>query len=79
MSINNSDVLRLRLAYVNEKCFRCLDGTLIIPNHHLCDGIFHCKDLSDECLCSKSEQQRKNIEEICEKMCNGEDGQLVMG
>ncbi|XP_026690896.2 uncharacterized protein LOC108949594 [Ciona intestinalis] len=33
------------------KCFRCLDGKLMISGKQVCDGVIDCYDLSDECLC----------------------------
>ena len=35
-----------------EVCTRCLASDTIILKRQLCDGIFNCPDLSDECLCS---------------------------
>ncbi|XP_076809170.1 uncharacterized protein LOC143452185 [Clavelina lepadiformis] len=32
-------------------CFKCLDDRLIISPKQICDGLFDCFDLSDECLC----------------------------
>jgi len=32
------------------KCWTCLDGT-IVQRKQVCDAIFDCPDLSDECLC----------------------------
>nr|XP_018671019.2 sortilin-related receptor-like [Ciona intestinalis] len=37
------------------KCFKCLDGKLLISPNQVCDGIVDCYDLSDECLCSDQE------------------------
>nr|CAB3263501.1 glycoprotein 330-like [Phallusia mammillata] len=48
---------------LSDKCFRCLDNTLVIPTKQLCDATFHCKDLSDECLCTN------NRPAICEQIC----------
>nr|XP_039264222.1 uncharacterized protein LOC120340036 [Styela clava] len=38
---------------LNEKCFHCLNHPTIIKFGKVCDGIFHCPDLSDECICRK--------------------------
>ena len=51
------------LDYWNGRCFRCLDRLLVIPKKQLCDGRFHCKDLSDECLCEL------NNPKICNQLC----------
>ena len=40
-------------------CWTCLDGT-IIQRHQVCDNVFDCPDLSDECLCFR------NTINICE-------------
>lgn len=58
-------------SYSNDKCFRCLDGSLVIPNKQVCDGIVHCGDLSDECLCT----MEKNFTRprVCESVCDGVD------
>nr|XP_018670728.1 low-density lipoprotein receptor-related protein 2-like [Ciona intestinalis] len=33
-------------------CHQCTDGTMLIPIPRVCDGVFDCSDLSDECMCS---------------------------
>ena len=43
----------------SSNCWSCLEGT-IIQRQQVCDGIFDCPDLSDECLC-----KRKETENIC--------------
>ena len=35
------------------KCARCLDG-VVISKLQVCDGVFDCTDLSDECSCTNS-------------------------
>ena len=46
-------------------CWTCLDGT-IIQRQQVCDKVFDCRDLSDECLCF-----RDNLDEsICESFLN---------
>ena len=38
--------------FANKKsCFQCLDKRLWISSKQVCDGVFDCYDLSDECLC----------------------------
>ncbi|XP_078492175.1 uncharacterized protein LOC144747763 [Ciona intestinalis] len=37
------------------KCFKCLDGKLLLSPNQVCDGIIDCFDLSDECLCDDQE------------------------
>ena len=37
---------------MNEKCFRCLDGKMIIATANVCDGVIDCSDMSDECMCT---------------------------
>nr|XP_039249118.1 low-density lipoprotein receptor-related protein 1B-like [Styela clava] len=55
--------------YSNENCFRCLDGSLVIPNIHVCDGIIHCEDLSDECICPETIEKPRPA--ICDSVCEG--------
>ena len=45
---DNSD---LRLFANNDSCFQCLDKRLLISFKQVCDGVYDCYDLSDECLC----------------------------
>ena len=45
---DNSD---LCLFANNDSCFQCLDKHLIISSKQVCDGVYDCYDLSDECLC----------------------------
>jgi len=42
------------LCFVNSelRCFRCLDGKLIVSPKQVCDGFIDCFDMSDECLCT---------------------------
>jgi len=42
------------LCFINGtfRCFRCLDGKLIISPKQVCDSVIDCFDASDECLCS---------------------------
>ena len=35
----------------NDSCFQCLDKRLLISSKQVCDGVYDCYDLSDECLC----------------------------
>ena len=38
--------------FANKKsCFQCLDKRLLISSKQVCDGVYDCYDLSDECLC----------------------------
>ena len=46
----------------NSKCWSCLEGT-IIQRQQVCNGIFDCPDLSDECLC-----KRDGTENICKRI-----------
>ena len=43
-------------------CSSCVDGTIILSSQ-ICDGIFDCKDLSDECSCEDSK-----TENLCKKL-----------
>ena len=45
---DNSD---LCLFENNAACFKCLDKRLLISYKQVCDGVYDCYDLSDECLC----------------------------
>ena len=42
----------------DDDCFECFDKQLMISSSQLCDGIFDCYDLSDECLCPYSITQK---------------------
>nr|XP_026691766.1 prolow-density lipoprotein receptor-related protein 1-like [Ciona intestinalis] len=41
------------ICYVDGKfkCFKCLDGKLLLSPMQVCDGVVDCYDASDECLC----------------------------
>lgn len=56
------------LVFSDERCFRCLDRSKIIPSGQLCDGIIHCDDLSDECLCLN---QNESLQVICRAVASG--------
>ena len=45
---DNSD---LCLFENNAACFKCLDKRLLISYKQVCDGVYDCYDLSDECMC----------------------------
>ncbi|XP_078486268.1 uncharacterized protein LOC113474958 [Ciona intestinalis] len=49
--VNCADKSDLCFVHGKLKCFKCLDGQLLISPKQICDGIFDCFDLSDECLC----------------------------
>ncbi|XP_078488062.1 uncharacterized protein LOC144745907 [Ciona intestinalis] len=59
------------------KCFRCLDGKLMISGKQVCDGVIDCYDLSDECLCQDRTVcddvfgKSKKICQSSEILCNG--------
>ena len=42
------------LCHVNHSCFECLDKRLLISPKQVCNGVFDCYDLSDECLCESN-------------------------
>ncbi|XP_076821263.1 uncharacterized protein LOC143468141 isoform X1 [Clavelina lepadiformis] len=58
----------------NLMCFECLDKRLIIANTQVCDGVFDCYDLSDECLC-----EDKKIPNVCENVCLGPEDNCTKG
>lgn len=37
-----------------DMCFQCLHDDTIIPKNSVCDGVFDCPDMSDECLCNEA-------------------------
>ncbi|CAK8693080.1 unnamed protein product [Clavelina lepadiformis] len=49
---------RSSVKFDRAKCFKCLDDSMIVPRHKVCDGVVDCSDLTDECLC-------ENVPEIC--------------
>nr|XP_039249024.1 uncharacterized protein LOC120326749 isoform X1 [Styela clava] len=59
-------------AFSNDKCFRCLDKSLVIPNNRVCDGIMDCKDLSDECLCKHEQKRSEETKKLCDSVCIGD-------
>ncbi|CAK8675570.1 unnamed protein product [Clavelina lepadiformis] len=61
------------VAFDHSLCFECLDRSMIIPRHGVCDGVIDCSDLSDECLC-EGERPR-----ICDDIIlNLPDGNLLL-
>ncbi|XP_078491522.1 uncharacterized protein LOC108950445 isoform X1 [Ciona intestinalis] len=61
---------RSDLCYQNDTfhCSLCLDGKTVIAPRQICDGIFDCPDLSDECLCVASSLETA---ELCNNVCYG--------
>ena len=56
-----------------DDCFECFDKQLLISFSQLCDGIFDCYDLSDECLCDYSIRQihyYSQIYQLANRYCN---------
>ena len=59
-----------------DECFECVDKQLIISFSQQCDGIFDCYDLSDECLCDYSIEQKNNyyyysrIHQLADRYCD---------
>ena len=49
----------------DESCFRCIEDKIIISSKQVCNGIFDCRDASDECLC---ENPNPKIKQKCEQM-----------
>ncbi|XP_076812070.1 uncharacterized protein LOC143459012 [Clavelina lepadiformis] len=47
-------------SFNRSRCYKCLEGSMIIPRYRVCDGVIDCSDLSDECLC-----EEEVIPEIC--------------
>ena len=50
---------------LQKLCFRCLNSDLYISTNQVCDGIFDCPDLSDECLC----QHELKTSTVCKNFC----------
>ena len=57
-----------------DDCFECVDKQLMISSSQLCDGIFDCYDLSDECLCPYSIKQNyyynRRIYQLDDRYCD---------
>ena len=45
---------RSDLCMQNKSCFQCLDKSMYISPKQVCNGVFDCPDLSDECLCQNN-------------------------
>ena len=59
-------VLENGIRVFNESsCWTCLDGT-IIQREQMCDNVFDCPDLSDECLCFRN----ITIRRLCRSFLN---------
>ncbi|XP_039257513.2 uncharacterized protein LOC120334123 isoform X1 [Styela clava] len=39
---------------IRDKCFQCMDKSMIVRSSAICDHIIDCPDLSDECFCEKN-------------------------
>ena len=49
-----SDIRIFASSFFNKlRCFKCLDGTMVISRDQVCNKIIDCSDLSDECLCDR--------------------------
>ena len=69
---NNADkcfisIAENRIVFNESSCWTCLDGT-IIQRTQVCDEVFDCPDLSDECLCFD-----ETISNVCELMLGNID------
>ena len=53
-----------------DDCFECFDKQLMISSSQLCDGIFDCYDLSDECLCPYSIKQNYYYHQLADRYCD---------
>ena len=60
-------VINNKIVFDESKCWTCLDGT-IIQRQQVCNSVFDCPDLSDECLCFQ-----ENRELNCEQLLQGKD------
>nr|XP_039263809.1 low-density lipoprotein receptor-related protein 2-like isoform X1 [Styela clava] len=54
----------------NGTCFKCFNDDFFISKRQVCDGIFDCPDLSDECLCM---EENDNVSKVCNSYCQGQD------
>nr|CAB3263497.1 low-density lipoprotein receptor-related protein 2-like [Phallusia mammillata] len=64
------------LCFVNGtfRCHRCLYSDMIISPKQLCDGIFDCPDLTDECLCARNVPGSTLSVYLCDNVCYGDPG-----
>lgn len=46
----------------------CVIGHQQIRRRQMCDGVFDCEDLSDECLCFKKNDENVNTFELCRQL-----------
>lgn len=46
----------------------CVISQAEITRRQMCDGIFDCPDLSDECLCDKRRQENKDTYDLCKDL-----------
>ncbi|XP_078490849.1 uncharacterized protein LOC144746999 [Ciona intestinalis] len=51
-----------------QQCWQCEDGT-VIQRQQICDGVFDCQDLTDECLC---EADDVTLNGVCDVILSNE-------
>ena len=53
-------------------CTQCVFSNMTISPKQICDGIFDCPDLSDECVCSSGLPSHNRTCLLCENICYGD-------
>nr|XP_039249782.1 uncharacterized protein LOC120327531 [Styela clava] len=57
----------------------CLTSKEYIQRRYMCDGVFHCSDLSDECLCDMRTVENMDTFDFCRELFKPPDNASVCG